>query len=266
MIWAAGALFALGAALMIDGLSKRVRALSRRSAGELVISTSVEGVAGAVVATAAALAAFLLTRWVAVTVVAAVVGAMAPKAYVNARAARQRLARQEALAKVTDRLRTAVKAGTDLKEALVRAADAAPPVLAEEMAALRELIRLRGVKEALEALAELTDDPFLQRFAMVLASAYQGGGRLGPLLGAVSDAASLQARTTHEIHARQTQLRISANLLGAVPLVLMLYLRAASPNFLRTYNAVQGQLVMLVGFGLVAAAWWIGRSLARVRA
>jgi tight adherence protein B len=266
VIWLGALLFALGVAIAVDGSVKRVPTGARRPAREIVVSASAQGVAAVVVATVAAVAAFVLTHWVAVTIVAGVVGALSPRAYVNARAARQRLARQEALAKVTDRLRTAVNAGTDLKEALVRAADAAPPALQDEMRALRELVRLRGVKEALDALAEISDDPFLQRFAVVLANAYQGGGRLSNLLGAVSDAASLQARTAHEVRARQTQLRISANVLGALPFVLMLYLRVESPSFLQSYNTVQGQLVMLVGFGLVAAAWWIGRSLARVRA
>ena len=265
MIWVAALFFALGVGIIVDGLTKRVRPEGKRSAGEVLASASAQTVAAVAGATVGAVAGFLLTRWVAVAIVAGVVGALAPNAWVNAKAARQRLARQEALAKVTDRLRSAVRAGTDLKEALVRAADAAPPALHEEMATLREMVRLRGVKEALEGLAEITEDPFVQRFAIVLGNAYQGGGRLGNLLGAVSEAAALQARTAQEIRARQTQLRISANVLGVLPFALMVYLRDASPSFLRSYGTLQGQLVMVVGFGLVAAAWWIGRSLSRIR-
>jgi Flp pilus assembly protein TadB len=264
--WVAALLFAVGVGIMVDGFTRRVRPEGRRSAGEVLASASAQTLAAAAGATVGAVAGFILTRWVAVGIVCGVVGALAPNAYASARAARQRLARQEALAKVTDRLRSAVKAGTDLKEALIRAADSAPPALQEEMSALREMVRLRGVKEALEGLAEMTEDPFVQRFALVLANAYQSGGRLGNLLGAVSDAAALQARTTHEIRTRQTQLRISANVLGVLPFALLIYLRGASPSFLRSYNTLQGQLVMLVGFGFVAAAWWIGRSLSRVRA
>lgn len=268
MIWLAGAVFVFGVALIVDGLTRRPRPDrgARRSASEVLASASARTLWATAGGVGGAMAAFALTRWVALALVAAVVGALAPGAYVRARAARRRLARQEALAVVTDRLRTAVRSGTDLKEALIRAADAAPPALADEMEYLQELVRRRGVTEALEALAEVTEDPFLERFAHTLSYAYQGGGKLASLLGAVSEAALLQTRTATEIRTRQTQVRIAANLLGVIPVALLVYLKATNPVFLRAYATAQGQLVMLVGFGLIAAGWWISRSLAGLKA
>lgn len=268
MIWLAGAAFAFGVVLMIDGMTRRVRPVRPRGRrpADLLASASTRVLWGTVGAAAGATAALVLTHWVSLALVAGVIGALAPGALVRAQAAKRRLARQEALAQVTDRLRNAVRSGTDLKEALIRASDTAPPALADELAFLKELVRRRGVKEALEALAEATEDPFTQRFARTLAGAYQGGGKLASLLGAVSEAAYLQTLTAQEVRTRQTQIRIAANMLGVIPVLLMLYLKATNPVFLHAYSTVTGQLVMLVGFGLIAAGWWVGRSLAGVKA
>jgi tight adherence protein B len=266
MIYLAAAVFAFGILIAIDGLTRRHRPVkARRTAAELFASGSTRALWAATGAAAGAGAAWVLTHWVSFALVAGVVGALAPGVIVQARAARQRLARQEALAQVADRLRNAVRAGTDLKEALLRAADAAPAALRDEMAYLTDLVRRRGVREALEALADATEDPFTERFARVLAGAYQGGGRLGTLLGAISEAAYLETRTAQEVRTRQTQLRMAANILAAIPVLLVLYLKATNPVFLSAYGTVTGQLIMLVGFSLIAAGWWLGRSLARLR-
>jgi hypothetical protein len=46
----------------------------------------------------------------------------------------------------------------------------------------------------------------------------------------------------------------------------MVYLKGANPAFLRPYSSAFGQGVMLVGFGFVAAGWWIARSLGGLKA
>jgi tight adherence protein B len=262
--YVAGAVMALGLLLAIDGLGPRSRPPPRhlrRAAGEALARVSTATLLAAGGAAFGVVAAVALTHWIALGIVAGVLGAMAPGALARARAARRRLARQEALAQVADRLRNAVRSGRDLPEALVMAADSPPAALAEEMATLRELVRRRGAHQALEAMAEGSGDPFLQRFSRTLSGAYQSGSKLASLLGAVSEAAWLETRTAREVRTRQTSVRLAANLMGVIPLVTLLYLKAANPAFLAAYSRPVGQAVMLVGFALVGAGWWIARGL-----
>ena len=259
-----GAVFALGLLLVIDGLTRRRRpppTRPRRDVTEILAGASTKTLLAATGAAAGFAAAFLLTHWIALGIVAAVLGAMAPGSVIRARAAKARLARQEALALVADRLRNAVRSGRDLPEAILMAADAAPPALRTEMAALKDLLRRRGALDALDALAEGSEDPFIRRFARTLAGAYQSGSRLATLLSAVAEASWLETRTAKEVRTRQTSIRIAANLMGAIPVVTLVYLRATNPAFLTPYSTARGQVVMLAGFALVAAGWWTARSL-----
>jgi Flp pilus assembly protein TadB len=260
----AGAVFALGLLLVIDGLARRRRPAPpplRRDATEMLAAASTRTLLASAGALGGATAAILLTHWIALAIIAGVLGGMAPASVAKARAAKQRLARQEALAVVADRLRNAVRSGRDLPEAIVMAADAAPPALRTEMTTLKDLLRRRGALEALDALAAASDDAFIRRFARTLSGAYESGSKLGTLLSAVAEAAWLETRTAKEVRTRQTSIRIAANLMGIIPVATLIYLRASNPAFLTPYSTASGQLVMLAGFGLVGAGWWAARSL-----
>ena len=263
-----GAVFGLGVLLVIDGLLARrrpPRATRRRAMTEVLATTSTRTLAAAGGGAAGVLAAMILTHWVALAAVAGVLGALAPGSIAKARAAKRRLARQEALAVVADRLRNAVRSGRDLPEAIIMAADAAPPALRAEMATLKGLLRRRGTLDALEALAEASEDAFMRRFARTLAAAYQSGSRLATVLAAVADASWLETRTAREIRTRQTSIRIAANVMGVLPLATLLYLKLNDPAFLVPYSRPEGQLVMLAGFGLVGTGWWAARALGGLR-
>ena len=259
-----GAVFGLGILLVIDGLVARrgaPRPRVRRSMAEVLATTSTRTLLAAGGATAGVVAAIVLTHWVALALVAGILGGLAPGSIAKARAAKRRLARQEALAVVADRLRNAVRSGRDLPEAIIMAADAAPPALRGEMATLKSLLRRRGALDALEALAEASEDAFLRRFARTLAAAYQSGSRLATVLAAVSEASWLETRTAREIRTRQTSIRIAANVMGVLPVATLLYLKLNDPAVLVPYSRPEGQLVMLLGFGLVGAGWWAARAL-----
>jgi tight adherence protein B len=267
--YALGLVLAFGLLVAIDGATRRrrpERSRPRRSPAEVLATASTRTLLATAGGIVAATAAFAFTHWIALTLVAAAVGAMAPGSIVNARAARRRLARQEALAQVADRLRNAVRSGRDLPEAIVMAAESAPPALQDEMNTLKNLVRRRGVQEALDTLAEASEDSFVRQFARTLAGAYQSGARLASLLAAIADASWLQTRTARDIRTRQTSIRLAANLVSVLPVLTMVYLKGANPAFLRPYSTAFGQGVMLVGFGFVAAGWWIARSLGGLKA
>jgi tight adherence protein B len=264
VVWLAAAGFGLGILLVYDAFT-RPRTV-RQGPTRHVLDTLAVGSAAVLWALGAAAvgaaAAFFFTHWAALALIAGVLGFQAPGAISKGRAARQRLARQEALAQVAGRLRAAAQAGQGLPEAILRAAESPPTALREEMGLLKDLVQRRGAAEALDSLAEVSEDPMIRRFARTLAEAYRTGStKLSLLLTAISEAAYLQSRTAREVRSRQTSIRLAANLMAVIPIVALLILRSRNPQFVTQYTTVQGQAVMLVGFGLVGAGWWIARSL-----
>lgn len=266
----AGAAIAFGVLVVVDSLVRPGQAPPRTPWAARLIEGLEAGASraswaggAAVLAASIALAA---TGWVSLALVAGICGAMAPRAIARGRQERRRLARREALAQVAARLRDAIRGARDLPEAIVLAAETAPAPLRQEMVALREAVRLRGAAEGLEELARASDDPLIRRFARTLAGSYRSGSRrLTALLEAVAEAAWLQARTAREVRARQTSQRIGAGVMAAAPLAALLALRATNPAFLEAYEDAGGQMVMLLGFALVAAGWWAARSLGGIR-
>jgi tight adherence protein B len=182
------------------------------------------------------------------------------------RAERRRLARQDALAQVASRLRDGIRGARALPDAIALAAETAPAALKEDLDVLRRAVADRGAAEGLDALASATDDPMLRRFARSLAGAYRTGSRkTGELLEIVAEAAWLQSRTEREIRSRQTHIRVARHVIAAVPLIVLLVLRATNPQFVQAYDTPSGQLVMLGGLGLIALGWWSAGSIGRRR-
>jgi len=264
----AGGLIGLGLLIILDAFARPAepRATPGRATGALAqLSAALPRPGWAVLAGATAgTVALVATQWIALALVAAAAGAAAPGMAARAQAERRRLARQEALALVAGRLRDGIRGARGLPDAIVLAADTAPAALREEMAVLKAAVRNQGVAEGLEGLAAATDDPMVRRFARSLASSYRTGSRKVTLvLETVAEAATLQARTHREIRARQTHVRIAVHLMALCPLAALLLLRATNPTLLKAYSDAPGQLVMLVGLGLVALGWWVARSIGR---
>jgi len=242
------AVFALGLALVYDGLVRpntrpdplaRIRRIGPAGAG---------GLAGAAVALVA-------TGWPVAVVAGAAVGAGVPRMLLRAREERLRFARREAIAEVCARLRDAIRSGIGLSDALAQAATTAPEAIAADLRRLVSEARVSGIGTAAASFGQRVSDPSAELFASALALADRLGSRnLTDVLDALAEATMAQAGAIREARARQTRARMSARIVAAVPMLLLLAIRRANPAYLAPFSRPVGQLVLAFAFGLV----WVG--------
>lgn len=248
-------IFGLGLLVVFDGLVRpgadrslqnRLRSLGPRAAS----------------AGAGAAVAFLATGWPVAALAGGAVGWAVPGGLIRSRQERARLERREAIAEVSARLRDAIRSGIGIADALAQAAEHAPPAIAGDLRRLISDARVSGLSEAAGAFAERVHDPLAELLASALSTADRLGSRnLSEVLDALAEATMAQAAVVREAKARQTRNRISARIVAAVPLLLLLAIRQANPAYLTPFEEPSGQAVLAFAFGLI----WTGYA-AMVRA
>jgi tight adherence protein B len=241
-------IFGLGLLFVFDGLVRpgargslqgRLRRLGPRAAS---------AAAGAVVA-------FVATGWPVAALVGGAVGWAVPGAMNRSREERALLERREAIAEVSARLRDAIRSGIGIADALAQAAEHAPPAIAGDLRRLISDARVSGLPEAAGAFAERVHDTLAELMASALSTADRLGSRnLSEVLDALAEATTAQAAVVREARARQTRNRMSARIVAAVPLLLLLAIRRANPAYLAPFEDPPGQAVLAFAFGLI----WVG--------
>jgi len=218
------------------------------------------GPAGAC-AVIASLVAGVATTWPVAMIASAALGASLPGTLRRSRVERVSLARREAIAEVASRLRDAIRSGIGLADALAQASTRAPGAIAADLRRLVAESRVSGIAEAAESFAARVDDPAAELFASALGFAERLGSRnLSDVLDSLAEATTAQAATIREARARQTRARMSARIVAAVPMLLLLAIRRANPAYLAPFSTPGGQAVLGFAFVLV----WIGyRSMKR---
>ncbi|TDK23540.1 type II secretion system protein F [Arthrobacter crusticola] len=239
------------------GPSPQVSARPRRTPRlrELLVrsgtgSVSVRGLLGAcgVSGLLVLLVAVVLVRSVPIAVCFALFGAWTPYALVRWRAAKRTASLRELWPDVVDHLRSAIRAGLSLPEALMQLADKGP---AELRGAFREFgadYRAGGqFDDSLSRLKDRLADPVADRIVEALRMTREvGGSDLGRLLGTLSEFLRDSARTRNELEARQSWTVNAARLAVAAPWFVLLLL-ATRPEAVRAYNTGAGALVLAGG-------------------
>jgi len=209
----------------------------------------------AIGATAGAFVAFAATGWPAAAVAGALLGAAVPRTLHRSREERARLERREAIAETSSRLRDAIRAGIGLADALDRVAESAPRAIRGDLRRLVADARVSGIPEAARSFAERLRDPAAELLASALGtSAHLGSRNLSDVLDAMAEATTAQAAAVREARARQTRNRMSARIVAAVPILLLLAIRRVNPAYLAPFGALEGQAVLAVGLALI----WVG--------
>jgi tight adherence protein B len=241
-------LVGVGLVLVYDGLTRPARHQRPSVLPGLLLAVVCGLLAG--------VAAWLVTGWPVVTLAAIAGGALLP-GMLRARAqARRQAARSEALAEVAAGLRDAVRGGLGVTEALAGLARWAPPELRPQLATLAAQASVLGLPAALEAFARDLDDPLADLLAVTLAlNARLGGRNLSEVLDDLAGAIRAEAHTLREIRARQAQQRLTARLVAAAPLAILLAIRQTNPAYLAPFDTVIGQLVLALALLLIAAGY-----------
>ncbi len=178
-------------------------------------------------------------------------GAFAPWAIVHRQAGKRRAALREQWPDVVDHLRSAIRAGLSLPEALTQLGKQGPEALRPAFTDFGLDYRATArFEESLERLAQRLADPVADKIVAALRITREVGGTdLGEMLGTLSSFLRDAARTRGELEARQSWTVSAARLAVAAPWVILLLL-AGQPAAVAAYSTVTGMLVLLTGLGV----------------
>lgn len=210
------------------------------------------GVAGLV----ALVLVFALTSIVPLTFLAAGMGAFAPRLLVAHRARQRQAVLRDLWPDAVDHLRSAIRAGLSLPDALMQLQHRGPEPLRPAFASFASDYRASGeFVPALNRLKERLSDPTADNIIEALKVTREVGGTdLGRLLGTLSSFLRENARTRSELEARQSWTVNAARLACVAPWVV-LGLMATQPSTIRIYNSFAGFVVLAGGLALTVLAY-----------
>ena len=251
-------LFGLGVLFVYDALVRpEVRIDPMRRVRDVGPST-MAGIAGAAVA-------LLATGWPVAAVAGAALGATVPRAIVRSREDKARAAKREAIAEVAARLRDSIRSGIGLADALGQAAANAPVAVAPDLRRLVAEARVSGLGEAARVFALRVQDPSAELLASALDLADRLGSRnLTEVLDSLAEATTAQVTTIREARARQTRARMSARIVAAVPMLLLLAIRRTNSAYLEPFGTPGGQAVLAFAIVLIWAGYQAMKRAARI--
>ncbi|MBT2596756.1 type II secretion system F family protein [Arthrobacter sp. ISL-72] len=228
---------------------------------DLLRSAGIEKVSAfGLVSTCLGLAAFVsliffaVTRSWPISACFGLFGGWLPMAVVRWRARKRTATLRQLWPDVVDHLRSAIRAGLSLPEALIQLGDKGPEELRHVFREFGADYRAGGQFDpALNRLKERLADPVADRIVEALRLTREvGGSDLGRLLGTLAEFLRESARTRSELEARQSWTVNAARLAVAAPWIVMVLL-ATRPEAVAAYNTAMGAAVLLGG--LVVSAF-----------
>jgi tight adherence protein B len=178
-------------------------------------------------------------------------GGWLPMAIVKWRARHRAAVLRQLWPDVVDHLRSAIRAGLSLPEALIQLGDKGPAELRSVFRDFGADYRSGGQFDpALTRLKDRLADPVADRIVEALRLTRQvGGSDLGRLLGTLAEFLRESARTRSELEARQSWTVNAARLAVAAPWMVLVLL-ASRPEAVTAYNTPMGAAVLLGGLGV----------------
>ncbi|WP_426978677.1 type II secretion system F family protein [Pseudarthrobacter sp. O4] len=175
-------------------------------------------------------------------------GAWLPMAVVRWRARKRAAVLRQLWPDVVDHLRSAIRAGLSLPEALIQLGDNGPPELRHVFRDFGSDYRSGGrFDPSLTRLKDRLADPVADRIVEALRLTREvGGSDLGRLLGTLAEFLRESARTRSELEARQSWTVNAARLAVAAPWIVLVLL-ASRPEAVAAYNTPIGAGVLLGG-------------------
>ena len=180
-----------------------------------------------------------------VTVAAGAVGLVLPAWYLRRRREERRLAIAEAVGDAVEQLRDGVRGGLGLEDGLRALARGGPDPLRPALRLAEREMPLAGFEGALRAAGDRVADPVFDTLVLALLTTYHAGGQhLATVLDGLGRSVRQAAQTRREVRARQAEHVLSARIVAALPLVLILVIRTTNPDYLRAFGSPGGQAVL----------------------
>ena len=178
-------------------------------------------------------------------------GGWLPMAMVRWRARKRTAVLRQLWPDVVDHLRSAIRAGLSLPEALIQLGDKGPVELRHVFVDFGSDYRSGGQFDpSLTRLKDRLADPVADRIVEALRLTREvGGSDLGRLLGTLAEFLRESARTRSELEARQSWTVNAARLAVAAPWIVLVLL-ASRPEAVMAYNTPVGAAVLLGGLAV----------------
>jgi len=230
---------------------------------DLLRAAGIENVSGTgLVSTCLGVAAFVsivffaVTRSWPISACFGLFGGWLPIAVVRWRARKRTATLRQLWPDVVDHLRSAIRAGLSLPEALIQLGEKGPEELRHVFRDFGADYRAGGQFDpALNRLKERLADPVADRIVEALRLTREvGGSDLGRLLGTLGEFLRESARTRSELEARQSWTVNAARLAVAAPWIVMVLL-ATRPEAVAAYNTAMGAAVLLGGLVVSAICY-----------
>ncbi|UXM90313.1 type II secretion system F family protein [Paenarthrobacter sp. JL.01a] len=227
----------------------------RRGLDQLLLSAGIERVTGPTLlltcggfGLVVAIVFYVLTGSPAVSLCFGLFGSWVPVGIVRWRARKRRAALRLLWPDVVDHLRSAIRAGLALPEALIQLGYKGPEELRPLFSDFGADYRAGGNFDgALNRLKDRLADPVADRILEALRMTREvGGSDLGRMLGTLSDFLRDNARTRSELEARQSWTVNAARLAVAAPWIVLVVM-ASRPEAMLAYNSAAGAMVLLGG-------------------
>lgn len=213
------------------------------------------------VALLTALAVLLLTRWLVGAVGVALL-VVAWGSLSGAAAERRSIVRLDALATWTESLRDTIAGAVGLEQAIPASLRAASPTLHEPLARLVDRLHTRmPMPEALRRFAADLAEPGADLIiaALIINARLRGPG-LRDLLGALAASVRAELDMRRAVHAERRSTRRGAQIVVGVSVGLALALALFNQSYVRSYDSVPGQLVLVLVVALYAGGFaWMRR-------
>ncbi|MDP5227258.1 MULTISPECIES: type II secretion system F family protein [Arthrobacter] len=189
-----------------------------------------------------------VTRSVPISICFGAFAAWVPWNLIGWRAGRRRAVLRRAWPDAVDHLRSAIRAGLSLPEALVQLASKGPEELRPPFAEFAADYRSGGKFDtSLDRLKDRLADPVADRIIEALRLTRDvGGADLGRLLGTLAEFLRDEARTRSELEARQSWTVNAARLAVAAPWLILL-LMSTRHEAIEAYSTAAGVLVLAGG-------------------
>jgi tight adherence protein B len=190
-----------------------------------------------------------------VIVVAGAAGLALPHVVLHFRRRRRLREFEQQFASALDSMANSLEVGLSLPQALEMLSRDMPAPLGPEFGqVVREMGMGLGFGEALDGLADRVPLHDVQIFAAAVHIQHRTGGHLSGVLRTIAATVRQRVNLRGEIRTLTAQQRISAYLVGALPLLMALALKFLSPSYFERLlePGVMRLLLVLAGVGVVA--------------
>ena len=212
----------------------------------------------------ASILALVLTRSLLVAAAVMAVAAAAPAAVLKLRAARRRGRFTSQLPDTLQLLAGSLRAGYSLLQGMESVAQEVDDPMGAELRRVLPEARLgRALEDSLDNVGERMGSPDFTWAVMAIRIQREVGGNLAELLSTVGETMIARERLHREVRALTAEGRISAIILGILPVGIGLALYLINPRYMNVlFHRTIGQ-AMIAGSAVLAAFgfWWMKKTI-----